>query len=266
MRGPFAVVCRAHSGSRILSEAFVRAGIWMGDVDRGGSWDTRDLRRNAPVRKLLKRIDRYSDLPDAKKKKYQQILDEAVQTIRGSAPEGTTAYGFKHPIMAFCVEPILDFYPAARLVHMVRDGRDVMLSRTGQVSRALQNKHRRDRLMVFGQNDIDTFRGVPFDVANRLYRNELEMAYWVNATMYAMRGRNYGDRYYEFKYEDLCKNPRAALEALFTFLEYPLPAEVIEWAEANVHSNRIAKWAGREEELAAAIETGRPALEALGYL
>ncbi len=266
MQGPFGIVCRAHSGSRILSEALVRSGIWLGDVTRGKSGDTRELRRNAPVRRILKHAFTYPDMSPEKKETFQDVLRSAITPIRETAPEAATAYGFKHPLMSFCVEMFLDAYPEGKIIHLIRDGRDVMLSHSGQVTTALTDGRARDRLIVLGDGEVDSYRGVGLREADQQYRVEIEMLYWKLATEQAMLGRKYPDRYLEVTYEALCADPVAVLEAIYAFIDYPLTDDVREWAQANVHDSRVRKWAGREEELSQAIAIGAPLLEKLGYL
>lgn len=159
----------------------------------------------------------------------------------------------------------MDAYPEAKVVHLIRDGRDTMLSRLDSRMRKLDDPG--NRLMIFGDEHVSHYRGQP--LSRELveeYRNEIEMEHWVTAVRFGMRGRKYAERYMEVLYEDLCSHPAETLGRVFEFLEVPYRAEARAWVIANASAARMGKWKANHEELKDAIAIGAPLLEELGYV
>ncbi|MBA2570691.1 MAG: sulfotransferase [Chloroflexi bacterium] len=107
---------------------------------------------------------------------------------------------------------VLERFPAARLVHMVRDGRDVICS-------AAQHP---DRRWVDGRWVWELHRRPLEDYART----------WVADTGAGMRFR--GDaRYHEVRYEDLVTSPEPTLRRLSEFLEVPFDPRLLESERAG---------------------------------
>ena len=100
----------------------------------------------------------------------------------------------KHPAYRDRVELILQFIPNARLIHVIRDGRDVALSSIA-ASRTLQWGHR------------------SVDEAGRG---------WVRDIQAARVGQKYPDQYLEVRYEDLHAQCGETLQRVFEFCDLPL--------------------------------------------
>ena len=164
----------------------------------------------------------------------------------------------------FMMQMVLDALPSARVVHLIRDGRDAMLSR---LDVRMKFSLPVNRLVVFGDEDVDTWRGVPLTADTvTTHRNELEMQHWVTAVTFGLRGRAYGDRYLEVRYEDICADPILQFERIFHFLDVPfLPGTRI-WLTKCVYGNRVGKWRRLpREKIDAAIAIGADLLRHLGY-
>ncbi len=266
MQGPFAIVFRGHSGSRLLSEAFLQNDFWMGRCDN----KTRDAEEFAyylkPVRKLVKHAFDYPTMALAERGLVQQKMRDLVESSKAScpAPQNRMAFGWKRAIGAFLIEIFLDAYPAGKAIHLIRDGRDVMLSRLRRVE---EMDDPTVRQMVFGEAELTHYRGAALrDEALRLYRNEIEMLHWVTSVRFGMRGRKYPKQYLEVLYEDLCREPKATLTRVFDFLEVPLYPQTLAWIAQNASRQRIGKWQSEAAQLEAAIKIGEPLLQELGYL
>ena len=160
---------------------------------------------------------------------------------------------------------VLDAFPDAKIVHLIRDGRDVMLSRLNWRMRHLHRDV--NRLTVFGDPSIDSYRGRPLseDVI-REFRNEIEMHHWVTAVRVGMRGRATPERYLEVRYEDLCRQPVTELQRVFEFLEVPMRDETAEWLRATASTRAIGKWHAQKDMLEDAVRIGEPLLKELGYI
>jgi hypothetical protein len=251
----------------LLCDAFKVNGIWMGQTTRREN-DTLEFGQSNPaVRRLIKAGFRFAELAQTEREELQGLLRRMISSLRDTCPDPatTTAFGFKRPIMAFAVELILETYEDARVIHLVRDGRDVMLSRLGWRMSHLDNPL--NRLTVFGDDHTQSYRGRPLtqQVVDE-YRNELEMIHWVTSVSVAMRGRRFSERYLEIRYEDLCTDPVATLGSVFGFLDVPFRDEARRWIEQHASARAIGKWRGRESELASAISIGEPLLKELGYI
>ncbi len=110
-------------------------------------------------------------------------------------------------------------FPAARFVHIVRDGRDVTLS-TLQWARPDKGP---GRFSLWRQDPVAT------------------CALWWRwqVTTGRSEGEALGARYREVRYEDLVRRPRETVEGLCRFLDLPFAAEMLDY-----HVGRTRRGAG----------------------
>jgi hypothetical protein len=267
MQGPFPIICRGHSGGRLLAEAFCQNGFWMGLTNEKTKDDMEFTQRSPVVRELAYEGFRYPNMSPAAQEQVRQKMRALVETSKNHCPNPAdyVAYGWKRAVTTFMVQITLDAFPEAKAVHLIRDGRDAMLSRLDSRMRKLDDPY--NRLMVFGDENLSQYRGKPLtrEVAEE-YRNEIEMHHWVTAVRFGMRGRMYDGRYMEVLYEDLCSHPAETLGRVFEFLEVPYRPQAREWIIANASAGRMGKWKQNQEELKEAIAIGEPLLQELGYV
>lgn len=114
--------------------------------------------------------------------------------------EGKTRWGDKTPYYAMHLPKLLEWFPDAQIVHLVRDGRDVALSLFGR------------------QHD--------FSVYNSYFAAE----YWES---YVEKGRAQGRQlapghYLELRYEDLLTQPDATMKTLCAFLGEEFSADLFD--------------------------------------
>lgn len=107
--------------------------------------------------------------------------------------EGKTRWGDKTPYYVLHMEMLLEKFPEAQFIHLIRDGRDVAMS-------LLDRKH-------------------DFGVYNYFFAAK----YW---EIYVELGRKYGTAlgdkiYHEVRYEDLLNNPETSMKAVCNFLGEP---------------------------------------------
>jgi hypothetical protein len=267
MKGPYTIICRNHSGSRLLCEAFRQNGFWMGMCDNKTRDASEFSRKRPEVKYLVEEAFRYSEMSRSEKEQLQQTMRELVEASKNNCPnpEDKIAYGWKRVITTFTVQIFLEAFPEAKAIHLIRDGRDVMLSRAKYMMSHLDDPFY--RLVVFGDRSISQYRGKPLtpEIIEE-YRNELEMVYWDTIVRFGMRGRIYQDQYMEVLYEDLCRHPDQTLARIFEFLKVPFHRKTREWIVANSSTARISKWEKCGDEIKDAIEIGEPLLQELGYL
>ncbi|WP_296631020.1 sulfotransferase [Thiobacillus sp. SCN 63-57] len=112
--------------------------------------------------------------------------------------EGKSRWGDKTPYYVMHLPKLLEWFPDAQIVHLIRDGRDVALSLFGR------------------QHD--------FSVYNTYFAAE----YWES---YVEKGRALGSQlppqqYMELRYEDLLAHPEDSMQRICTFLGEPYSAEL----------------------------------------
>jgi len=262
----YPVFCRGHSGGRLLCEIFQRNGVQMGQVSDERK-DTLFFSIEQPqLRQIISNAFSYPDADIATKQYFQDLMRQCIQTyITVDKIDVKYPFGWKHGISLFAMPVLLDAFPTSKAIHLIRDGRDVMLSR---LNARISNLHDSiNRLVVFGNAAIEQYEGQPLDATTiEKYRDELELWHWVTAVNYGLIGRNYPERYIEIYYEKLCQYPVKTCERLFEFLEIPFKSEVKDWLEHKVYIHRIAKW--RElspEQLKRVDSIAGDLLKQLGY-
>jgi hypothetical protein len=157
------------------------------------------------------------------------------------------------PTHALYLERIVKDFPEARVLHMIRDGRDVALSmeRQGWVRR------------------------LPWDPARSVVASAL---YW---EWICRRGRAYGEtirqRYKEIRFEDLVQRPSSVLEEVGRFIQHPLDWDQIQQAavgsvqKPNTSFDEesfdpVERWRRSSTSVRTAIEAHiGPLLRELGY-
>ena len=113
--------------------------------------------------------------------------------------QGKALYGDKTPLYISFMEPIAGLFPEARFVHLVRDGRDVVLAY------------------------LERDKG-PATVAEGAFHWKLRVS----------RGHRAGealgpDRYREFHYEDLIDDPETTVRAMCEYLGLDFHAEMLDY-------------------------------------
>lgn len=136
-----------------------------------------------------------------------------------AAKEGKSRWGDKTPDYVGNLQLLGDLFPAARFVHMIRDGRDVALS-------------------ILDRSELHARAATP-------------AFFWARAIRQARAAsRAVGpDRYLEIRYEDLLDDPEGELGRLCAFLEAPFSTAMLE------HDTRLLeglpnRYKGMHEHLA----------------
>ena len=268
MLGPYPIFCRGHSGGRLVCEAFMRNGIRMGNVTQAHK-DSEffSIRTNEKIRAVILHAYAYERADKATRTRLQNLIKETVTEFVAAEIKWEGPFGWKIDPSLFTLPVVLDAFPSAKAVHVIRDGRDLMLSRLNARVEHLEDPV--NRVMMFGRADVDSFMGrpIPSEKTVKKLRNELEMLHWVTSVEFGLRGRTYGARYLEVKYEDICAAPLAEFEKIFAFLGAPFLDETKTWLLQAASTNRIGKWKTLPPELLAApLQIGGELLEKLGYV
>ncbi|MBD3333309.1 hypothetical protein GF356_10705 [candidate division GN15 bacterium] len=158
--------------------------------------------------------------------------------------QGKRRWAEKTPNNCFCVGEVLDFLDDAKFVHVVRDGRDVVLSLV----------ERRDS-------------GLPAAVFR-----------WVTAVEAARRHEG-NPRYYQLKYEDLVTEPERTLRDLMEFVEEEFDPGMLDFTRSGqnnplgygqkpISAKNVGRWRSANLDYTAVRTMDlcmRHLLEKLGY-
>lgn len=133
--------------------------------------------------------------------------------------EGKPRWGDKTPYYVLHLPKIIEWFPGAQIIHLIRDGRDCSLS------------------LINRRHDFN------------VYNSYQAAKYWQH---YVRVGRERGkllgpDTYIETRYEDLLDNPAATMERISTFLGE-------EYTDSLVHFNK-ANQAGKTPLLQKPVQT-----------
>jgi len=266
MQGPYPIFCRGHSGGRLLCEAFVRNQIDMGHLMAQRKDNHFFATYHPPMNEMVLNAYKYLEAEPVQRQYYQDMIKQQVNEYRKAEIQNQGPFGWKLGISLFTMPMVLDAFPSAKVIHLIRDGRDVMLSRLGSRMDYLDEPV--NRLVVFGDATIDNFEGHPLTPETvATYRNELEILHWVTAVNYGLKGRAYNERYFEVKYEDICQEPLSIFTQIFDFIEVPFLATTKTWLTQAVYNTKIGKWKNlSEEQLKKPLEIAEPLLKKLGYM
>jgi hypothetical protein len=169
---------------------------------------------------------------------------------------GRPRWAEKTPLNVLCFDWVLEHFPEARIVHVVRDGRDVVCSM----------RQHPDRRWVDGI-EVKELRPQPVDTYMRR---------WVRDTEAGI-GRRGDARYLEVRYEDLVADPERVMRELLEALDEPWMPEILvertpsggkrAHANSRITSTSVGRWREdldtSEQQQVHAI--GGALLERLGY-
>jgi sulfotransferase family protein len=260
---PVVVFNKSHSGSRFLAQLIGEAGVFMGahQNESNDSWDVLKL-----VEYLVSRYyPDYSALWDGTADNDAELAGLAHQVFEAHTEglaEGTP-WGWKLCETAYIL-PVLDFlFPAARYIHLIRDGRDVAFTDHRAPNRPFWKK------IYFNTDQIMAWRGLKFHGRDYQRRSHIYNAmHWANSVTV---GRTYGsmlrERYLEVRYEDLCQDFESAADRVLQFIGTTNVSEVIGKIRPLVYQNSVHKYLNQpSEKIQDVVEITKPLLISLGYL
>jgi hypothetical protein len=257
---PVVILGTGGSGTRAILGLAQAAGYFMGtDLNRAG--DSRDIGKfmgRWPNRYLhrSKWIDRMWDGSGRERlpcpKGMPEDFHHAVGEHRAAIQDSDGPWGWKAPRTILILPFVHQMLPRARIVHLVRDGRDMAYS-------ANQTQMRRHGAKVLPPSE------------KRLPRAHSSIMFWARVNLAAAR---YGDQflddaYLRVRYEDVCADPGAWAIKLVDFLDCPVSHErmrekAVELIQPSTSSGR---WREREPGKIRAVERlGGEALREFGYL
>jgi hypothetical protein len=264
LSGPVIIYNKSHSGSRLLAVLLAEAGIFMG-AHRNQSEDSLD------VFSLVEHLVRCY-YPD-----YSRLHVDAHATrdvgrrarecfdahLEGFERTSTAPWGWKVCESGYALPILARLFQRLRVVHLVRDGRDVAFC-----------DHRAPddpfwRKVYFDTDRIATWRGLRLTGPSYRRRSHLYNAvHWSNAVRVGRAyGSMLGDRYLEVRYEDLCADFAATAERVLRFAGAPDPVGAISRVAPLVRLTSLGKHRrAPARALQEVVEIAKPELLSFGYL
>ena len=181
-----------------------------------------------------------------------QITRAAIDALmrRALTESGKRVLGDRTPHHISHLKEVHALYPNAKIIHAIRDGRDVAISglhsfwhnaqdRGGVVKLAPEEAEIREAYLEDREGFLSSGRSI--------FTEERIRQRGRSWNRIVRRGRQtglklFGENYIEFKYEDHLYRPHEGLEKLFGFLGADTDSEVIEQV---IEANRFEKKAGR---------------------
>jgi len=184
---------------------------------------------------------------------------------RDARREGKRIVGDKSPSSLLdgrAVQLAHQVYPDARLIYIVRDGRDAVISHRFQTFIEFPERLSREDAQIrasFVQNPEPFLRGERSIFSEQGLCHAAEG--WVrNVVETEQEGKRlYGERYCSLRYEDMLKQPWEEMSRLWAFLGASLPTPELRQAlDAEMKRNPDAEWQQQKaEEIARAMQKGR---------
>ena len=262
---PVVVFNKSHSGSRLLARVLACGGIFLGSHQNESydSVDVLDLVRHVVQRYYPDysaiwngEITDDARLPDLIREVFRRHLD-------GFDVSQSQPWGWKLCETTYIL-PLIDFlFPAAKYIHLIRDGRDVAFCDHVAPSEPFWKK------IYFNTDDIASWRGYRLTGPDYRKRSYIyNTIHWVNSVRL---GRSYGamlrERYLEVRYEDLCGNFARTVEQVLGFLGLTSAPATIEALRPAVHTHSIAKYRQASWwKMRRVLDIAKPELLSLGYL
>lgn len=167
------------------------------------------------------------------------------------------------PEVAYLVEAVALAYPEARIVHAVRDGRDVVCSLLHKGWLASDRSGRDDAGVAYGAYPrfwVEEERRSEFAETSDARR-----AAWA-WRRYVQAARRAGDRAFEVRYEAMALEPEAVARSLAAYLEAPSDALVD--ALGRAHGESVGRYRHdlTDEQLDDVIAEAGALLRELGYV
>ena len=195
------------------------------------------------------------------------VLRAAAEFImeRDAARQGKRIVGDKSPsstIHGQSVRDLHDLFPDARLVYIVRDGRDVAVSERFrnfvEDSRFLSPHDR--RILDALKANPDEFGGAQRSIFTAAMLRRVAKGWATNLAEINEEGRRlFGRRYYVLRYEDMLAQPAREMKRLWEFLGVKrIPRSLERSIKSEMSSNPDREWqVRRDQQLSSFLAKGK---------
>src|SRR6266496_1095070 len=184
---------------------------------------------------------------------------------RDAVKAGKTIVGDKSPssmIHGQAVRDMHSIYPDAKLVYIVRDGRDVIVSeRFRNFVEESKFLSREDKRIIAGlRKDQSQFTNGSQSIFTETFLRRVAKGWVQNLQETEDEGRRlFGERYFSIRYEDLLAAPFVAMTKLWRFLKVKdIEGSLVEAVRSEMTSNPDEEWqASRNEGIASFLPKGQ---------
>jgi hypothetical protein len=242
---PVVVAAVGGSGTRVLVQVLRKADWFMGN--RVDSRNEDSLPIAWFLTKWLRSLKDFPDVDGRTLAAARRDFERMLNVHRRGIPTPDARWGWKNPRSMWLIPFLADRFPKMRVVHVIRDARDMMLS---------ENRYflRQHGYWILGP---DWWRD-PLAAQLELWRMG-------NKRAVEFGQQSLGDRYHMLRYEDLCQKPAETVARLLEFLEAP-KMDVGPLIAGIRDRGNIGRW--RRAGAAEVVELGRGVqsdLERFGY-
>jgi hypothetical protein len=231
------------SGTRVVARMARGAGMYIGGEGLNESEDP------LYIADFYDRwLNEWVPSRDVAAERRQELLEDLRDTVARHVAglERPRPWGWKEPRSIYLI-PLFDRYlPNLRFLHVVRDGRDMALSKN-------QNQLRKHGSLA----------GLPREGLGPAAQS-IALWAWANSEAARYGRESLGERYLRIRFEDLCREPEAAAARVLDFFDLDGDPRVL--AEEVVVPASLGRWRAEDPTLIAELErVAEPALEELGY-
>ena len=261
MQSPVLFLAKGHSGTRLISQLLEKCGVYMGCVE-----NLNDVYDSLPFtyqfqRALLPGNFEYGKgciikNPKKIKEKFQKCKSAHLKDYKKGRWGLKTCDGmFSFPMYNMVM-------PNAKYIELIRDSKDVILSRDGRCHLTFHDQNIRQRfweyfkIVTFGiSNDINKFKYF-IDNPNS-YKILFRHRFMIQAKscvehyrqMNLLRKDGFVTRENTIKisYENFCNNPIRVSKRLCKFLKLPFTKKAEEFCRNEVYTGSLKKWEKRKD-------------------
>lgn len=233
---PVVLMGRGHSGTRVLAYAVQSLGVDLGFAMHTGRGDPDD----AKFRKQLAEAARKWNVDDEPPERHVRALRKVFASwlLRANIGE---PWGWKYP-ESYLLAPHIDrIFPAARFVHIVRDGRDLAFKR-----------HRTDdpttKLGRAVLSEIGALNNPPHVRAARSWAYQARLF-----RDYAAR-RIPRERLHGVTFENFCRDPIGETERIAAFLGLRVNDEARAFLTGYINPQKISQYRSEDPAKIAEVE------------
>jgi len=249
---PIILTGRGGSGTRLLSDIVGYSGVFLGN-DLNKSSDSVEW-----VDLIYKIAIETVGQGGAAPTNWSDQLQQRAQNILTKAQADLGAWGLKLPETILILPQLLQAFPHAKIVHLVRHPVDSSLRRTHMTSR-MNNPIGRAVLSAayscLGRS-IDDIR-----CDEDYLRNAITWDYQLRQAMDFAQTDLPKDQYLEVRYEDICADPQGSADAIQKFLGF----QAVKINLPNIDTARTGDYASDDPRIAKVWDICGETAQRLGY-